>query len=309
MLGSVEADDQPDAAPAPPRPARKRAPRTAAGASSKSTNPSSAARRSASSTSAPITGSTAVVEREAEAGLDVPLDVPLEDEVDPSAPLVPGVPDAAVVEDPSLPIIVPALPTTGPQPLVTAAPPVTVDGRANGLSPAVLAELSGVDASAPIEMPAPVLRQPRLFGRRPRPRVRRVTRIVRHVDTWSVFKVALVFHVFLYAVLMTSGVLLWQVAESTGTIDNVEKFFESFGWETFQFDGGQIFHNAWIGGLFLVVALTGLAVLAATLFNLITDLVGGVRFSVLEEEVLSRADRGTASRGIPRPELPPDATG
>jgi hypothetical protein len=29
------------------------------------------------------------------------------------------------------------------------------------------------------------------------------------------------------------------------------------------------------------------------LFNLITDLVGGVRFSVLEEEVQARAERGT----------------
>jgi hypothetical protein len=117
---------------------------------------------------------------------------------------------------------------------------------------------------------------------------------VRHVDTWSVFKVALVFNVFFYAVALVAGVLLWQVAYATGTIDNVEKFFEGFGWETFQFNGGQIFHNAWIAGLFVAVGFTGLAVLLATLFNLITDLVGGVRFSVLEEEVQTRVQRGTA---------------
>jgi Transmembrane domain of unknown function (DUF3566) len=122
--------------------------------------------------------------------------------------------------------------------------------------------------------------------------VRRVTRVVRHVDTWSVFKVALVFNVFFYAVAMVAGVLLWQVAYATGTVDNVEKFFEGFGWESFNFNGGQIFHNAWIAGLFVAVGLTGLAVLLATLFNLITDLVGGVRFSVLEEEVRTRAERG-----------------
>jgi hypothetical protein len=40
------------------------------------------------------------------------------------------------------------------------------------------------------------------------------------------------------------------------------------------------------------VGLTGLAVLMATLFNLITDLVGGIRLSVLEEEVRGRAERG-----------------
>ena len=137
------------------------------------------------------------------------------------------------------------------------------------------------------------LRRPIHFRRAPKPRVRRVTRVVRHVDTWSVFKVALVFNVFFYAVAMVAGVLLWQVAYATGTIDNVEKFFEGFGWESFDFNGGQIFHNAWIAGLFVAVGLTGLAVLLATLFNLITDLVGGVRFSVLEEEVRTRAERGT----------------
>jgi hypothetical protein len=81
-------------------------------------------------------------------------------------------------------------------------------------------------------------------------------------------------------------VLLWNVAYATGTVDNVERFFESFGWSSFEFNGGEIYHNAWIGGIFVVIGLTGLAVLLATLFNLITDLVGGMRFTVLEEEVV-----------------------
>ena len=37
-------------------------------------------------------------------------------------------------------------------------------------------------------------------------------------------------------------------------------------------------------GLILVVAGTGINVLLAVLFNLISDLVGGVRFTVIEEE-------------------------
>lgn len=155
------------------------------------------------------------------------------------------------------------------------------------------ATIEDVTRIGPVLEHRPLLR-PVHFRRAPKPRVRRVTRVVRHVDTWSVFKVALVFNVFFYAVAMVAGVLLWQVAYATGTIDNVEKFFEGFGWESFKFNGGQIFHNAWIAGLFVAVGLTGLAVLMATLFNLITDLVGGIRLSVLEEEVRSRAERGTA---------------
>jgi hypothetical protein len=134
---------------------------------------------------------------------------------------------------------------------------------------------------APYPIPTTV---PRLLGRRPR--VRRVTRVVRHVDPWSVFKIAIVANLVLYLIFLTAGVLLWNVAYATGTVDNVERFFESFGWSSFEFNGGEIFHNAWIGGLFLVIGLTGLAVLFATMFNLITDLVGGMRFTVLEEEVV-----------------------
>jgi hypothetical protein len=134
---------------------------------------------------------------------------------------------------------------------------------------------------APYPIPMTV---PRLLGRKPR--VRRVTRVVRHVDPWSVFKIAIVANIVLYLIVLTAGVLLWNVAYATGTIDNVERFFESFGWSSFEFNGGEIYHNAWIGGLFVVIGLTGLAVLLATLFNLITDLVGGMRFTVLEEEVV-----------------------
>jgi hypothetical protein len=127
---------------------------------------------------------------------------------------------------------------------------------------------------------------PRIVGRRPR--VRRVTRVVRHVDPWSVFKVAIVFNLVLYGVLLTAGVLLWNVAYATGTVDNLERFFESFGWSDFEFDGGAIYHSAWIAGLFGVIGLTGAIVLGATMFNLITDLVGGIRMTVLEEEVQER---------------------
>ncbi len=180
---------------------------------------------------------------------------------------------------------------TLPMPLPAPTPPILYDEAAT---------IDDVTKIGPMLETRP-LRRPVHFRRAPKPRVRRVTRVVRHVDTWSVFKVALVFNVFFYAVAMVAGVLLWQVAYATGTIDNVEKFFEGFGWESFDFNGGQIFHNAWIAGLFVAVGLTGLAVLLATLFNLITDLVGGVRFSVLEEEVRTRAERGTEQVYEPQP--------
>lgn len=173
-----------------------------------------------------------------------------------------------------------------------AADPV-VDYTSNLPRPPEFTDSDGTDGLPSVmrpKQPARPLRPVRVPRAR-RPRVRRVTRVVRTVDTWSVFKVALVFSLFLYAVVLTAGVLLWQVAQNTGTVDNVERFFESFGWQTFELKGGAIYHNAWVGGLFLVVGLTGLCVLTATMFNLIADLVGGIRVTVLEEEVVAREER------------------
>jgi hypothetical protein len=123
-----------------------------------------------------------------------------------------------------------------------------------------------------------------------RRRVRRVVRVVREIDVWSVLKVGAVFHLALYVVLLVTSVLLWNVAGATGTVDNIESFMESFGWDTFTFDGGALFRNVGVLGFFLAVLGTGLWVIGAVVFNLIAELVGGVRVTVLEEEVVERPD-------------------
>ena len=123
-----------------------------------------------------------------------------------------------------------------------------------------------------------------------RRRVRRVVRVVREIDVWSVLKVGAVFHLALYVVLLVTSVLLWNVAGATGTVDNIESFMESFGWDTFTFDGGALFRNVGVLGFFLAVLGTGLWVIGAVMFNLIAELVGGVRVTVLEEEVVERPD-------------------
>ena len=178
-------------------------------------------------------------------------------------------------------------------PSVVAAPVATASGAiAPGAAP------PGVASPSPSpSRPVAGLRRSIVF-RRPRPRVRRVTRVGRHVDTWSVFKVSLVFSAVLYLVCLVAGVLLWNVATATGTVDNIEQFFEQFGWESFEFNGGELYHNAWIAGLFVAVGLVGVAVLVATVFNLITDLVGGIRVSVLEEEVVARDPSPTGGPNV-----------
>ena len=128
------------------------------------------------------------------------------------------------------------------------------------------------------------------------PRVRRVTRVIREIDPWSAFKVGLAFHLVVYFTVLIASVLLWSVASATGTIDNIERFLMSFGWESFQFHGWTLLMNEILLGLLLVALLTIVWVLGATMFNVITDLVGGIRVSVLEEEVLVSSVEGDGKR-------------
>ncbi len=154
---------------------------------------------------------------------------------------------------------------------------------------------TAVPAVPGVLMPAPPLdERPSLpkrliLARRRRPRVRKVSRVLRRVDAWSVFKISLLFWAVAYVILLVAGVLLWNLAYSTGTVSNVEGFIKNlFGLKTFTFDGQKIFHASWVLGAFLAAAGTGLFVTMAVLFNLISDLVGGVRVTVLEEEVVLR---------------------
>ena len=194
-------------------------------------------------------------------------------------PIVPATIDPAEHAQTATPAVTepaPAMPTTAAPGPARPQPTAPATGWADHMT-----NLPANAQGAPLRAP----------GRRPR--VRRVTRVLRHIDPWSTFKVALLFSAVAYLVSLTAGVLLWRVADSTGTLDNVERWFTQFGWETFELKGGEIFHNAWIIGLFGAVALTGGLVLLATLFNLVSDIVGGVRMTVLEEEVVERTVSST----------------
>lgn len=121
--------------------------------------------------------------------------------------------------------------------------------------------------------------------RRQRLLARRVRRVVRRLDPWSVLKVSLVFFLCCYVAGVVAGILLWQLADSTDVIANIESFVMDYGgFETFEFEPGLILQGGLLVGAVLVVLATGLAVLGAVLFNLISDLVGGVRVVVIEED-------------------------
>ena len=193
------------------------------------------------------------------------------------------------VEEPAAEPALPARPPVGATATSTVTDPTVAESAAS--SPVPTTTWSDHMPTTAATVTTPTSGQLRAPGRRPR--VRRVTRVLRHVDPWSTFKIALLFSGVAYVVALTSGVLLWRVADATGTLANIERWFTQFGWETFELEGGEIFRQAWIIGLFGVVFATGAAVLLVTLFNLVSDIVGGVRMTVLEEEVVERTISST----------------
>lgn len=148
--------------------------------------------------------------------------------------------------------------------------------------PAVtLAETSAQTSPAPVAAklsPIDRIQERRL-------RARKVRRLVRHIEPWSVLKVSLLFFFCIWVVAMVAGVLLWNAAVASGVIGDIENFTqELFALEEFALVGEEIFRATAIGGLVLSVAATGFAVLIAILLNLISDLTGGIRVTVVEEE-------------------------
>ena len=161
------------------------------------------------------------------------------------------------------------------------APPAGASASSHGGAPQQGVP-AGLTPVGPRPVARPTWRDKRTAGRL---RARKVRRLVRHVEPWSVLKVALIFYFCLWVILLIAGVMLWSLAVSSGTVDNVETFVtELFALESFTFNADQIFRASAIGGLVLVVAGAGFTVLMAVLFNLISDVTGGVRFTVVEEE-------------------------
>ena len=122
-----------------------------------------------------------------------------------------------------------------------------------------------------------------------RARVRRTRRTIRHVDPWSVFKVSLLLYICLYIAAMIAGVLLWSAAVNSGVIENIESFVEEVGsYQVWELNGEEIFRRSSVIGIVLMVAGVAFNVLMAIVFNLISDLVGGVRVTILEEDSVPR---------------------
>ncbi len=135
--------------------------------------------------------------------------------------------------------------------------------------------------------------------------VRRVRRIVRKIDSWTVFKVSAIFWIVAGLALILGFVMFWSVIDASGIPDRLVEtlteigLFEQ-GTDPFA-DSERFLRIAVFGSITWSVVATGLTTLAAVMYNLISDIVGGVEFIVLEENLQPAAT-------APRAPFPPSPT-
>ena len=117
---------------------------------------------------------------------------------------------------------------------------------------------------------------------------RRVRLVVRRIEPWTVLKFSVLLFATLYLVMLVAGLVLWTAATATGLRENIEKFIgDLIASEDFRILGPTMFRASVVGGLVLVVMGTGANVLFAVLYNLISDVVGGI-IVVFEERPTRR---------------------
>jgi uncharacterized iron-regulated membrane protein len=121
---------------------------------------------------------------------------------------------------------------------------------------------------------------------------RRVRLVVRRVEPWTVLKFSVLLFATLYLVILVAGLVLWAAATATGVRGNVEKFIgDLIASDDFHLLGGTVVRASVLGGAVLVLLGTGANVLFAVLYNLISDVVGGIVIVFEERPTRRRAGR------------------
>jgi hypothetical protein len=126
--------------------------------------------------------------------------------------------------------------------------------------------------------------------------VRRVRRIIRKIDPWTVLRVTIILNT-IAGLIWTLGVwVAWSIAVQRGIPD---AFVDLFGRLTIAVtpDGELYFRVVVMFAIVWVIAMTAAMTVAAVLYNLISDIVGGIEIVMLEET----SDTPVTSPVPPRP--------
>ncbi len=134
--------------------------------------------------------------------------------------------------------------------------------------------------------------------------VRRVRRIIRKIDAWTVFKVSSIFWAVAALGLVLGLIMFWSVVQASGIPDRITDFLVTItlveeGTDPFG-DDDAFFRLALFGSIAWAILGCGLTTLGAVMYNLISDVVGGVEIVVLEETLQPNLAATAPAQASPR---------
>ena len=115
---------------------------------------------------------------------------------------------------------------------------------------------------------------------------RKVRVVIRRINPWSVLRFALLFNLCLMLVVLVGMGILYAILSSLGFLDSVSQLLADvgFGGEAgFRFDAGYIFRTLFLIGLISTALWSAFLVFVAFLYNLVSDLLGGIEISMVEK--------------------------
>lgn len=154
--------------------------------------------------------------------------------------------------------------------------------------------VSARSTAGPAVLPLPAVSAPSVGARAERfkptgGRVRRQavsppqTRSITHLDLKSVARVSVMFYAIVLVVMVVASIFLWVVADATGAVHSIDHSVQSlFGVKHYELHPTTIAMYACAAGAVVAVTGTLFNLLAATVFNLIAEVVGGIRLKVAD---------------------------
>jgi Transmembrane domain of unknown function (DUF3566) len=143
----------------------------------------------------------------------------------------------------------------------------------------------------PVTPPAPQpSAPPAVPRRRPAKQAPRRSRvIVRRLDPLSILKFSLLFYFCMMLVVMFALMILYWIMGLTGVLDSLGRVLQNFGFGpavgkgTFHFDSVWIFQRLFGIGAISVLVWSLVNLFGAMLYNLVSDVVGGVSITLTEK--------------------------
>ncbi len=139
--------------------------------------------------------------------------------------------------------------------------------------------------------------------------VRRVRRVIRKLDPWTVFKVSILLHLVFASATLIGLVITWSLVQRAGIPASLDDFLVTISLvdegAVFFDNGDRFIRVAIFGSMVMGVALTLLTTLGAVIYNLTSDVVGGVEVVMLEE-ILQSPTPVNPDVDYPRPEDGPE---